>query len=85
MYNQLLPPDSLCVATTFNAVGYFSRRPLERLPGFIQPNGPSAARNIGTVTAKERAEFAQQARLIRENPESYDFHYVCVATLMTRL
>ena len=61
MYDQLLPPASLCVATTFNAVGYFSRRPLERLPGFIHPNGPSAARNIGTVTAKERAEFAQQA------------------------
>jgi gibberellin A4 carboxyl methyltransferase len=61
MYDQLLPPASLCVATTFNAIGYFSRRPLERLPGFIQPNGPSAIRNIGTVTAQERAVFAQQA------------------------
>jgi hypothetical protein len=61
MYDQLLPPASISVATTFNAIGYFSRRPLERLPGFIQPNGPSAARNIGTVKAQERAEFAQQA------------------------
>jgi gibberellin A4 carboxyl methyltransferase len=62
MYDQLLPPASLCVATTFNAIGYFSRRPLERLPGFIQPNGPSAIRNIGAVTAQERAVFALQAR-----------------------
>jgi hypothetical protein len=61
MYDQLLPPASLCVATTFNAIGYFSRRPLERLPGFILPNGPSRARNIGTVTAQERAQFARQA------------------------
>ena len=61
MYDQLLPPVSLCIATTFNAIGWFSRRPLERLPGFILPNGPSAARNIGTVTAQERAQFAQQA------------------------
>jgi gibberellin A4 carboxyl methyltransferase len=61
MYDQLLPPASLCVATTFNAIGYFSRRPLERLPGFIQPNGPSARRNVGAVSARERAVFAQQA------------------------
>ena len=62
MYDQLLPPASLSVATTFNAIGYFSRRPLERLPGFIQANGPSPTRNIGTVTAQERAAFARQAR-----------------------
>jgi hypothetical protein len=61
MYGQLLPPASLSVATTFNAIGYLSRRPLERIPGFIQPNGPSVTRNIGSVTVEERAVFAQQA------------------------
>jgi gibberellin A4 carboxyl methyltransferase len=61
MYYQLLPPASVCVATTFNAIGYLSRRPLERLPGFIHANGPSPARNVGVVTVQERAQFAQQA------------------------
>jgi cyclopropane-fatty-acyl-phospholipid synthase len=61
MYDQLLPPASVYVATTFNAIGYLSRRPLERLPGFIQPNGPSGTRNIGTVTVQERAVCALQA------------------------
>src|SRR5262245_30854972 len=60
MYDQLLPPASICVATTFNAIGYFSRRPLERLPGFIITNGPSPTRNIGTVSKEESAVFAQQ-------------------------
>jgi gibberellin A4 carboxyl methyltransferase len=61
MYDQLLPPDSTCIATSFNAIGYLSRRPVDRLPGFILPNGPSAARNIGTVSKQERAVFARQA------------------------
>lgn len=61
MYDQLLPPASTCVVMTFNAIGYLSRRPLDRLPGFILPNGPSATRNIGTVSKKERAVFAWQA------------------------
>ena len=29
--------------------------------------------------------FSRAERVIRENPESYDYHYVCVAALMTRL
>jgi hypothetical protein len=61
MYDQLLPPASICVATTFNAIGYFSQRPLERLPGFILPNGPSPTHKIGTVSKEERAVVAQQA------------------------
>jgi gibberellin A4 carboxyl methyltransferase len=38
-----------------------SARPLDRLPGFILPNGPSRTRNVGTVNKQERAAFARQA------------------------
>jgi hypothetical protein len=61
MYEQLLPPASIYVATTFNTIAYLSRRPLERLPGFILPNGTGITRNIGTVSKRERAVFARQA------------------------
>jgi hypothetical protein len=61
MFDRLLPPRSLHVAMTFNAVGFLSRRPLDRLPGYILPNGPSALRNVGAVTETERSAFAEQA------------------------
>jgi gibberellin A4 carboxyl methyltransferase len=62
MFDQLLPSRSAHIAMTFNAIGFLSRRPLDRLPGYILPNGPSAVRNVGTVTDVERAAFATQAR-----------------------
>ncbi len=61
MYDELLPPASLHVAMSFNAVGYLSRRPLERLPGYILANGPNARRRAGAVTAEERAAVARQS------------------------
>lgn len=61
MYGQLIPDASICVAMSFNAIGYLSRRPLDRLAGFILPNGPSATRKIGMVSDDERAVFARQA------------------------
>ncbi|MEM8574488.1 MAG: hypothetical protein AAGF48_07620 [Pseudomonadota bacterium] len=61
MYDQLLPPRSLHFATTFNAIGFLSERPLDRLPGYILPNGPSAVRGVGTVAKTEQAMFARQA------------------------
>lgn len=61
MYDQLLPPASIHIATTFNSVGYLSRRPLDRLPGYILPNGPSKRRANGYVTDLESRTFAQQA------------------------
>ncbi|MGD9544264.1 MAG: hypothetical protein AB7F41_12230 [Methylocystis sp.] len=61
MFDQLLPPRSIHLATTFNAIGFLSRRPLDRLPGYILPNGPSAARGVGKVSEAERATFAAQA------------------------
>jgi len=61
MFDQLLPPGSLHLATTFNAIGFLSRRPLDRLPGYILPNGPSRTRAIGAVTPEEQSAFAAQA------------------------
>jgi gibberellin A4 carboxyl methyltransferase len=61
MFDQLLPPRSTHLAMTFNAIGFLSRRPLERLPGYILPNGPSARRGVGAVDAADRAVFAAQA------------------------
>jgi gibberellin A4 carboxyl methyltransferase len=61
MFDRLLPPASLHLAFSFNAIGFLSRRPLERLPGYILPNGPSRIRGVGTVTEAERRIFSTQA------------------------
>jgi gibberellin A4 carboxyl methyltransferase len=61
MFEQLLPPRSIHLAMSFNAIGFLSRRPLERLPDYILPNGPSARRGVGAVSAADRAVFAAQA------------------------
>jgi len=60
-FDRLLPPASLHLAISFNAIGFPSRRPLERLPGYILPNGPSRVREVGTVTEAERDVFSKQA------------------------
>lgn len=62
MYDQLRPDRSVHLATTFNAIGFLSRRPVAALPGYIQPNGPSAVRGNGRVTDEETAAFGEQAR-----------------------
>lgn len=59
MFEQLLPPNCLHFATTFNAIGFLSRRPLDRLPGYILPNGPSES--TGSVSPAEQVQFAEQA------------------------
>ncbi len=61
MFDRLLPPQSIHLACTFNAIGFLSRRPVERLDGYILPNGPSALRNVGKVSREDRALFARQA------------------------
>ncbi|MFA3915737.1 hypothetical protein [Ruegeria hyattellae] len=61
MFRQLLPPGSVQIAMTFNAIGFLSRRPLDHLPGYIFPNGPSDLNPVGHVSAAEQAAFAQQA------------------------
>lgn len=61
MFNRLLPPRSMHMAMTFNAIGFLGRRPVERLPGYILPNGPSAQRGVGSVDEADRTVFAAQA------------------------
>ncbi|MCA8879855.1 MAG: hypothetical protein KDA73_07835 [Rhodobacteraceae bacterium] len=61
MFGQLLPPRSIHLATTFNAIGFLSRRPVDRLPGYILPNGPSKQNGVGKVVDAERKAFAEQA------------------------
>lgn len=62
MYDQLLPNGSLHMATTFNAIGFLSRRPVETLPGYIFPNGPSRERSNGFVSEDDSRAFADQAK-----------------------
>ncbi len=61
MYDRLLPPCSIHLAMTFNAIGFLSRRPLDRLRDYILPNGPSMLRGVGTVTSEESTAFGAQA------------------------
>ncbi|MEO0978192.1 MAG: hypothetical protein AAFY24_13095 [Pseudomonadota bacterium] len=62
MYDQLRPDRSVHLATTFNAIGFLSRRPVESLPGYIFPNGPSAVRGNGFVAEEDKTAFSAQAR-----------------------
>ena len=62
LFDQLLPARSLHLATSFNTVGYLSRRPLDRLPHYILPNGPSLPGTGGSVSPADRAVFAAQAQ-----------------------
>jgi gibberellin A4 carboxyl methyltransferase len=57
----LYPPHCLHIATSFNAIGFLGRRPIDRLPGYILPNGPSRIRGVGTVSEADQTVFAEQA------------------------
>ena len=61
MYDGVVPPNCLHVATSFNAIGFLGRRPIDRLPGYILPNGPSRIRGVGNVSKAERTAFSEQA------------------------
>lgn len=61
MFDRLLPRGSTHLAMTFNAIGFLSEKPLDRLPCYILPNGPSRLRGIGRVSEEERRIFRQRA------------------------
>ncbi len=62
MFDQLFPPESLDFAFTFNAIGFLSGRPVEVLPDYLLPNGPSKIRGRGSVSEADQATFAKQAK-----------------------
>ncbi|WP_420414449.1 hypothetical protein [Roseibium sp.] len=62
MFDQLFPAQSLHLATSFNAIGFLSRKPVAQLPGYILPNGPSAVRASGFVSEEDRTAFSNLAR-----------------------
>jgi len=62
-FGRLVPPRSLHLATTFNAIGFFETKPNAKLPRFIlamQPN-PHASREGISVTESELKPFRDQA------------------------
>ncbi len=62
MFDQLLPPASVHLATTFNAIGFLSERPVDVLPGYILPNGPGPIRENGFVSVEDRQTFSELAK-----------------------
>lgn len=62
-FGRLVPPRTLHIATTFNAIGFLDKKPDAGLPHYILPMGPGplAPRDGVSVTDTERAPFRLQA------------------------
>jgi hypothetical protein len=62
-FSRLMPPGSLDVVTTFNAIGFLERKPGAALPNYILPMGPGpkAPRDGVSVSDNEREPFRLQA------------------------
>lgn len=62
-FQRLLPPRSLHLATTFNALGFLASQPSSPLPHYIFPEqpGPASPRDGVYVTPAELEPFRQQA------------------------
>jgi hypothetical protein len=62
-FSRLMPPGSLDVVTTFNAIGFLEKKPDAPLPNYILPMGPGprAPRDGVSVTEAEREPFRLQA------------------------
>lgn len=61
-FGRLVPPCSLSVATSFNAIGFLERIPEgASLPNYILPMPPNAPRSGVSVSDSEHAPFRVQA------------------------
>ncbi|GKS59635.1 hypothetical protein YTPLAS18_31620 [Nitrospira sp.] len=62
-FGPVVPPQTIHVATTYNAIAFLETKPDTRLPQFIMPMtpGPLAPRAGVSVSEAERAPFARQA------------------------
>lgn len=61
MFNQLLPPQSIHLAVSFNSIGFFSERPLDRIADYILPNEPSSLSRRGSISPQEKESCEEQA------------------------
>ncbi len=61
MFQQLLPSQTVTIATTFNAIGYLECRPQTDIASYILPMGPGRSRPGVTVSAAEKRAYADQA------------------------
>jgi hypothetical protein len=61
MFDQLMPPKSVSIATTFNAIGFLDHRPDVELPDYILPMGPRHPRPGVGVSPEARDAYAAQA------------------------
>jgi gibberellin A4 carboxyl methyltransferase len=62
MFDQLLPPNTVAVASTYNAIGFLNRRPAVSLPDYILPMGPGRPRPGVDVALEALQTYAAQAR-----------------------
>jgi hypothetical protein len=61
MYDQLLPPGTITLAMTFNAIGWLDERPQTPIPEFILPMRPKHPRPGVSLSADASAVCANQA------------------------
>jgi len=61
MFDQLLPSSTLTLATTYNAIGWLSRKPEVPLASYILAMGPREPRDDAFVTNADRSTYARRA------------------------
>lgn len=61
MFERLLPSDTLTLATTYNAIGWLSRKPEVPLANYILAMGPREPQGDVFVSDADRAAYALQA------------------------
>ncbi len=61
MFDQLMPSQTVTIATTFNAIGFLDRRPDVNLGDYILPMGPRWPRPGVGVSPEARTAYAAQA------------------------
>jgi hypothetical protein len=81
---QVITPFVEDYRTTGDAVA-FAQAYTNFFRAFIEPVLRIAFSSCADIDALVSDIFSGAERLIREDPEDYMYHYVCVAALMTRL
>ncbi len=63
-FGRLVPPQTIHMATTFNAIAFLEQKPDAPLPNYVLPMGPGSAapRSGVAVTNEEREPFRKQAQ-----------------------